>query len=181
MDIIYEIRRRHAVQGQTVSAIACDMNLSRPTVRKYLDVTEERHYQRQQPASRQLGAFEDQLTAWLEEDIKLPRQRRRTARRLFDGLREKGYVGAYDSVQRFVKRWRVDCVGPCLTQAFVPLAFRPGDACQFDWGHEHVEIAGVLQRFKVAHFRLAYSRQMFVVAYPREMQEMVMDAHIRAF
>jgi len=33
----------------------------------------------------------------------------------------------------------------------------------------------------VAHFRLTYSRQMFVVAYPRETQEMVFDAHNRAF
>lgn len=34
---------------------------------------------------------------------------------------------------------------------------------------------------KVAHFRMAYSRQMFVMAYPREIQEMVLDAHVRAF
>jgi transposase len=39
----------------------------------------------------------------------------------------------------------------------------------------------VTQTIKVAHFRLAYSRQMFVVAYPRETQEMVLDAHNRAF
>lgn len=39
----------------------------------------------------------------------------------------------------------------------------------------------VLQTIKVEHFRMAYSRQMFVVAYPREMQEMVLDAHSRAF
>ena len=44
-----------------------------------------------------------------------------------------------------------------------------------------MELGGVLQNIKVAHFRLAYSRQMFVVAYPREMQEMVLDAHSRAF
>jgi transposase len=96
-------------------------------------------------------------------------------------LQALGYAGAYDSVQRFVKRWKSAHQGPKLTEAFVPLAFRPGDACQFDWSHEHVELGGVLQRIKVAHFRLAYSRQMFVVAYPREMQEMVLDAHIRAF
>ncbi len=30
-------------------------------------------------------------------------------------------------------------------------------------------------------FRLTFSRQMFVVAYPRETQEMVFDAHNRAF
>ena len=44
-----------------------------------------------------------------------------------------------------------------------------------------MEIGGVLQKIKVAHFRLSYSRQMFVVAYPRETQEMVLDAHNRAF
>jgi hypothetical protein len=38
-----------------------------------------------------------------------------------------------------------------------------------------------MQTIKVAHFRLAYSRQMFLVAYPREAQEMVLDAHNRAF
>ncbi|MBC3879674.1 ArsR family transcriptional regulator [Undibacterium sp. FT79W] len=36
MDIIYEIRRRHTIQNQTISAIARDMGLSRPTVRKHL-------------------------------------------------------------------------------------------------------------------------------------------------
>ena len=38
-----------------------------------------------------------------------------------------------------------------------------------------------MQTIKVAHFRLAYSRQMFVVAYPRETQEMVLDAHNQDF
>jgi hypothetical protein len=53
--------------------------------------------------------------------------------------------------------------------------------CQFDWSHEHVELGGVMQTIKVAHFRLTFSRQMFVVAYPRETQEMVFDAHNHAF
>lgn len=38
-----------------------------------------------------------------------------------------------------------------------------------------------MQTVKVAHFRLCYSRRSFVVAYPRETQEMVFDAHNRAF
>ena len=37
------------------------------------------------------------------------------------------------------------------------------------------------QMVKVAHFRLSHSRQMFLAAYPRESQEMVFDAHNRAF
>jgi len=181
MDIIYEIRRRHLVQRQTISAIARDMGLSRPTVRKHLNTIEEPKYERDQPSSPKLGKFEEQLIAWLADEAKLPRQRRRTAHRLFEGLQEIGYLGAYDSVQRFVKRWKSGNTGPKLSEAFVPMAFQPADACQFDWSQEQVELGGIVQTIKVAHFRMAYSRQMFVAAFPRETQEMVLDAHNRAF
>jgi transposase len=181
MDIIYEIRRRHSIQKQSISAIAREMGISRPTVRKHLNTVTEPKYEREQPASPRLGQFEEQLTAWLAEESTLPRSRRRSAHRLFEGLQEIGYLGAYDSVQRYVKRWKSSQQGPKITEAFVPLVFHPGDACQFDWSQEQVELGGILQTIKVAHFRLAYSRQMFVVAYPREMQEMVLDAHNRAF
>ncbi len=181
MDIIYEIRRRHLVQKQTISAIARDMGLSRPTVRKHLKTVAEPTYERVQPPSPKLGQFAEQLTTWLEQEAILSRSRRRSAQRLFEGLQDMGYLGAYDSVQRFVKHWRSVNHGPKLTGGFVPLLFQAGDACQFDWSQEQVELGGVLQHIKVAHFRLAYSRQMFVAAYPKEVQEMVLDAHSRAF
>jgi transposase len=181
MDMIYEIRRRYLVQKQTITDIAKDMGLSRPTVRKHLLTTEEPKYTRTHSPAPRLDPFKAQLTQWLIEDAKLTRARRRTGHRLFEGLQAIGYSGAYDSVQRFVRRWKSSNQGPKLTAAFVPLQFLPGDACQFDWSQEQVELGGVLQKIKVAHFRLPYSRQMFVVAYPRETQEMVLDAHSRAF
>jgi len=49
------------------------------------------------------------------------------------------------------------------------------------WSHEIVVIGGVTTTVKVAHVRLCHSRMMFVRAYPRETQEMVFDAHERAF
>ena len=128
-----------------------------------------------------LGAVQQTLETWLRTERGLPKAQRRTARRLFEGLQAEGYRGAYDSVQRFVRRWKADTPGSALTHAFIPLAFAPGEVCQFDWSHEHVELGGVMQTIKVAHFRLTFSRQMFVVAYPRETQEMVFDAHNRAF
>ena len=63
----------------------------------------------------------------------------------------------------------------------MPLTFAPGEAYQFDWSHEIVVMDGVTTTVKVAHFRLCHSRMMFVRAYPRETQEMVFDAHERAF
>ena len=114
MDIIYEIRRRNLLQKQTITAIARDMGISRPTVRKHLNTVEEPKYDRVQAASPKLGQFEEQLTQWLLEESKLARPRRRSAHRLFEGLREIGYIGAYDSVQRFVKRWKSGNTGPPL-------------------------------------------------------------------
>ena len=63
----------------------------------------------------------------------------------------------------------------------MPLSFAPGEAYQFDWSHEIVVMDGVTTTVKVAHVRLCHSRMMFVRAYPRETQEMVFDAHERAF
>ena len=63
----------------------------------------------------------------------------------------------------------------------MPLSFAPGEAFQFDWSHEVVLLSGVTVIVKVAHVRLCHSRMLFVRAYPRETQEMVFDAHDRAF
>ena len=65
--------------------------------------------------------------------------------------------------------------------AYVPLIFAPGEAYQFDWSHEVVLLNGTTVTVKVAHVRLCHSRMFFVRAYPRESQEMVFDAHDRAF
>jgi len=181
MDMIAEIRRRHLISQESISSIARDLKLSRPTVRKHCRTRSEPVYHRSKQPTPMLGAFENTLEAWLRTERLLPKRQRRTERRLFEGLQAEGYRGAYDSVQRYAQRWKAAKSGPALTGAFVPLAFAPGEVCQFDWSHEHVELGGVMQIIKVAHFRLAFSRQMFVVAYPRETQEMVFDAHNRAF
>ena len=181
MEIIAEVRRRHLVGKESISSIARDLKLSRPTVRKHVKSGAEPLYRRRSQSAPKLGEHRQVLESWLASDQRLPKSRRRSARRLFEGLLGEGYRGAYDSVQRFVKGWKVARTGPSVSQAFVPLLFAPGETCQFDWSHEQVELGGLFQTVKVAHFRLAHSRQMFVAAYPRETQDMVFDAHDRAF
>ncbi|WP_208854845.1 IS21 family transposase [Chromobacterium haemolyticum] len=181
METIGKIRRRHLVGNESISAVARSLNLSRNTVKKYLKTTEAPQYQRQ-PHHPRLGAFMPTLNAWLELDSLLPKAQRRTARRLFECLQAEGYMGAYDSIQHHVKAWKAAQPGTLTPkQAFVPLLFAPGEVCQFDWSYEHVVLGGIPQTIKLAHFRLAYSRQPFVIAYPRETQEMVLDAHVKAF
>lgn len=182
METIHKIRRRRLVNDESISAISRSLKLSRNTVKKYLNTTDEPLYQRQYQVKPKLEPFQTILETWLEKDYSLPKSRRRTARRIFEGIQAEGYQGAYDSIQRFVKAWKANrstTIRP--TQAFIPLTFKPGEVCQFDWSQEHVVLSGMPQTIKVAHFRLAYSRQCFVIAYPRETQEMVLDAHVKAF
>lgn len=180
METIGKIRRRHKVRGESISAIARDLNLSRNTVKKYLKAEIDPVYRRARQPAPKLGVFQSGLETWLEQDGQRPKGQRRSAQRLFEDLQREGYAGAYDSVQRFVKEWKAQRPG-AGQDAFVPLVFAPGEACQFDWSHEHVILGGVAQVIKVAHFRLAHSRQPYLRAYPRESQEMVFDAHNRAF
>ena len=105
---------------------------------------------------------------------------RLTLIRLFEELRGRGYDGGYDAVRRYARRWAKER-GQATAAAYVPLSFAPGEAFQFDWSHEVVLLSGVTVIVKVAHVRLCHSRMLFVRAYPRETQEMVFDAHDRAF
>ena len=181
VETIAKIRRYHFVEGLGIKAISRKLNLSRNTVRSVIRSGETEHkYQRERQPLPQLGDYVNRLDALLDEDWQRPKKRRLTAMRLFELLQSEGYCGGYDSVQRYVKRWRTDH-GKTSKSAFIPLHFEPGDAYQFDWSHESVILGGVAQVVKVAHFRLSHSRQSFVAAYPRESLEMVIDAHNRAF
>jgi len=183
MDTIAEIRRLHFVENVSISELAKTFKRSRITIRKHLKTVDEPVYPARNNQPRpQLGDYLVLLNNWLDKDASLPRKRRRTAQRLYECLQIEGYCGGYTAVQRHVKDWkRQQSSSPTIKQAFIPLAFPPGETCQFDWSHETAVIGGVEQTVKVAHFRLTYSRQMFVIAYPRETQEMVLDAHNQAF
>ena len=132
------------------------------------------------PPPRKLGLWVAALTEILESEDKLPRRERRSTIRLFEELRGRGYDGAHDSVHRFVKAWRADRART-PAQAFIPLRFDPGEAYQFDWSHEGIELQSLPLMVKLAQMRLSYSRMPIVRAYPRETQEMVFDAHDKAF
>src|SRR6202158_3103927 len=116
----------------------------------------------------------------LSDNETRPARERLTLIRVFEELRGLGYQGSYDAVRRYAKKWRVER-GAATAEAYVPLSFAPGEAYQFDWSHEVVLINGTTVTVKVAHVRLCHSRMLFVRAYPRETQEMVFDAHDRAF
>jgi hypothetical protein len=78
------------------------LNIYLPTVRKHLHSESELVYERQVQPELKLDEFKARLTDWLKADAKLPKNQRRAIQRLFEGLVDSGFQGAYDSTQRFV-------------------------------------------------------------------------------
>ena len=183
VETVGKIRRRHLVKGESISKIARETGLSRNIVKRYLRnaVLEPGYSPRLRQVQPKLGPFVARLEALLKADETRAARERRTAQRLFEALRLEGYAGAYDSVRRFVKRWVKAPARGTTAAVFIPLYFAPGEAYQFDWSHEVVELGGLPQTVKVAHIKLCHSRVFLVIAYPRESQEMLFDAHERAF
>ena len=179
MESAAKIRRLILRDGKSIRSVSLSTGVSRNTIRKYLKDDQPPSYHRKQPpVLRKLAAFEARLIELFEQDAKRPKRERHTAKQLYEKLVGEGYKGSYYPVCRFVRNLKSDASK--LLQAFIPLHFKAGDALQFDWSEEHVVLGGIECKIKLAHFRLCHSRKTFLMAYPNEVQEMVLDAFIRA-
>ena len=181
VETVGRIRREHLVKGKSIKEIARDLKISRNTVRKVLrSGATSFEYEREVQPRPKLGRWSGDLDRLLLLNTTKAARERLTLIRVFEELRGLGYEGGYDAVRRYARAWARTHASD-TAKAFVPLSFAPGEAYQFDWSHDIVLIGGTTVTVKVAHLRLCHSRMMFVRAYPRESQEMVFDAHDRAF
>jgi len=181
VETIGRIRREHLSKGKSIKEIARDLKISRNTVRKILRSGETSFsYAREIQPRPKLGRWKADIDRMLRENASNTARERLTLIRLYEELRALGYEGGYDAVRRYARSWSREHASQTAS-AYVPLSFAPGEAYQFDWSHEIVVLDGATVTLKVAHVRLCHSRMMFARAYPRETQEMVFDAHDRAF
>jgi transposase len=181
VDTIARIRREFFIRGRSIKEIVRDLHVSRNTVRKVVrSGATALSYEREVQPLPKLGQWRADLDQLLLSNAGKSSRERLTLMRVFEALRGLGYEGGYDAVRRYARTWQRER-SALTSDAYVPLSFAPGEAYQFDWSHEVVLINGVTVKIKVAHVRLCHSRMLFVRAYPRESQEMVFDAHDRAF
>jgi transposase len=161
--------------------ITRELHVSRNTVRKILRSGEtDFTYEREHQPLPKIGPWVEHVDRFLQANEGKAARERLTLIRIYEEVRALGYAGSYDAVRRYAKTW-AKARGSATADAYVPLYYAPGEAYQFDWSHEIVLINGVTVTVKVAHVRLCHSRMMFARAYMRESQEMVFDAHDRAF
>lgn len=108
----------------------------------------------------------------------------RTVEQLHADLLALGYEGSYNRVAAFARDWKAARHREQQTSGrgtFVPLAFVPGEAFQFDWSEDWAIIGGERTKLQVAHVKLSYSRAFILRAYLLQTHEMLFDAHNHAF
>ena len=133
-------------------------------------------YRRQTPPRRpKLEPYTGVIDRILEEDHKVPRKQRHTAKRIFERLRdEHGFGDQYTIVKDYVRERRR------TKEMFVPLSHAPGHA-QCDFGEARVIIGGVEQKAHYFVLDLPHSDGCFIKAYPVETTEAFLDGHVSAF
>ena len=95
MDLYSRVRRACHVDGKSNSAAARLFGIDRKTVAKVLKYSVPPGYRRSKPPVRpKLDPFTAIIDRILEEDGKLPKKQRHTAKRIFERLRdEHGFAG----------------------------------------------------------------------------------------
>ena len=181
MAFLSVIRRWHFRDGFSIREISRRTGLSRNTIRKYLrsDTVEPKFKVPERPSK--IDPFAEKLSGWLKAES---RKQRRTVKQIHADLVSLGFEGSYGRVAVFARRWKEDLQRQQNTTGrgvFVPLAFEPGEAFQFDWSEDWALIGGERIKLQAAHTKLCYSRAFVVRAYLLQTHEMLFDAHNHAF
>ena len=177
VDVYLRIRRAVMVEGMSIREASRVFGLHRDTVRKMLAYSVPPGYRRKGPPRRpKLDPFTGVIDRILEDDHRVPKKQRHTAKRIFERLRDEyGFDGGYTVVKDYVRERRRR-----TREMFIPLSHPPGHA-QCDFGEALVVIAGVERKAHCFVLDLPHSDGCFVKAYPAETTEAFLDGHVSAF
>ena len=164
-----KIHDHHDRQGLTIAQTARALGLHPETVAKWVKRT---RYEARAAAPRasRLDPFKDQVVRLLENHPYSTQQ-------LFQRLQEAGYAGGLTIVKDYVAKVR-----PARREAFLKLAFAPGECAQVDWG-EYCSIAVGSTRRRLSFFVLvlAHSRRLYVAFTVSQTMERFLACHEQAF
>mgnify|MGYP001413612938 CR=1 FL=1 len=167
-EAVHERRSR----GQSVSAIARDLDLDRKTVRTCLQRASWQPYQR-----AAAGSLLDAHREWLAQ--RAPRVNY-SARILWQELRaQREFTGSYVIVRRAVAPLRLQACVASLTQRRFETG--PGEQAQCDWGQITVPLGDIRTEIHVFVMTLGYSRRGFAMGFLRERMHDLLGAHEAAF
>jgi len=164
-----KIRDHHDRQGLTIAQTARALGLHPETVAKWV---KRPRYEARRPARRasRLDPFKEQVLRLLEAHPYSTQQ-------IFQRLQEAGYGGGLTILKDYVAKVR-----PVRREAFLKLAFAPGECAQVDWGeYGSINVGRTRRRLSFFVLVLAHSRRLYVQFTVSQTMEHFLGCHEQAF
>jgi len=152
-----------------ITQIAEELGRDRKTIRKWLEQTEPKSYQRTVSKPSKLDPFKDYIRSRMEEGCI-------NARVIFDEIRGKGYTGGTTQLREFMKPLRPTVIHKATVRYETP----PGYQAQVDWGKFVADWNGRPKRLYAFVMVLGYSRMMYVEFTEDEKLDTLIGSHLRA-
>ena len=164
--------------GYTIAEIQRQTGRDRKTIKKFL---EKKDYSPEPPLTKArssiVAPYEQKIRSYLKEDTQHWDKQRHTAKRIFERLRdEEGFIGSYDSVQKYVKRIRKEI----KTRGTQELIWEAGSG-QVDFGEADFEMDQVCTRKKYLTVSFPYSNDGFAQVFGGETAECVCQGLLDIF
>ncbi|RKY17990.1 MAG: IS21 family transposase [Planctomycetota bacterium] len=181
---VLKCKQLHA-QGASIRAIARDLDISRNTVRRYVRGERQpgeyrQSGQRCQPARDKIRSEVEALLK-AEQTAKTPRKQRLTAARVHRLLERQGLTVSAVTVRRLVATVKLS-LRDALAQAYLPLAYDPGQDGQVDFFEGVVQDeSGVQTKVFILLVRACFSGRTFVYAAPNQTREALLEGLTQAF
>jgi transposase len=168
-ELYCKIKDYHQNRRLSVPQIARELSIDERTVSRWLNA--DKYRQREiVPRPSKLDPHKRQIVRWLESHPY-------TATQIHLRLREIGYSGGITIVKDYVHHVR-----PPRTQAFLTLAFAPGECAQVDWGQfGSINVGNTRRRLSFFCMVLCYSRMLYVEFTLSETMEHFLACHQHAF
>ncbi len=156
-------------KGLTVSQIAAELSLDSRTVRKW--------FGQKQFRPRKATVRPSKLDPFKNDIVRMLEAHPYTAVQIFQRISEMGFNGRYSIVKEYVRKIR-----PPRSQAFLKLAFAPGECAQVDWGsYGSVSVGSTRRRLSFFVMVLCYSRMMYAEFTVSQTMEHFLACHQNGF
>jgi transposase len=197
-----EIIIRSYREGKSQRSISQELQISRRTVKKYIEEYESHlHNQQSHPALlteylsnpplyrtrnrsklKLTQEVQEAIDKLLEENAEKKRQglRKQLLKKcdILEQLHGQGFDIGYTTVCNYIQ---LKSAKVQSKEAFIRQEYLPGEICEFDWGEIKLYIKDELIRLQLAVFTSAYSNYRFAAIYQRQDTLAFMESHVAFF
>src|SRR5690625_2368799 len=174
------IRHEANQKGETYSSIGRKMGVDPRTVKKYANQEEFKRKEKQKRKSPVMDPVKPIVDKWIKEDLKKKKKYQRTAKKIYEQLRDfHNFTGSDRTVRDYVSKRKKE-LKESMTEAALPLESIPGTA-QVDFGTGPFEYDSETIDLPYLVMSFPYSNSFYFQVFPSENTECLLEGLQRIF